>query len=608
MHSHHDRSAIHVRRHLGFTLTELMVAVVVLLVIILAVGRIFGTASAVVKAGEANADILQEVAAVEQLMRNDLNRISDEGFLLIQGVGVRNDVMASLGGGPLLDASFPADHIFRCDQIAFVADDLTISRQTQSMGYFEEQASFSDDAVVDYQGSANFRKTLPTPQSTASVVYYGHGLQLPFLPQNLGYLADADWSSVGGPAAPAAGQPWFRPTPGAQGRIELTEWPTGQNRPGLFNGSQPRAQNWTLARQETLLVDDYDSEPGHYLSKVYADDRNRNAAASFFDQAMESSRVDVLSNDLGRLRDAIRAAGPRGVADVVLNYRPRAEKRPPTLDKSDVLLTTSVLAGNCSNFVVDWTWSDGIGRELDLDLRLDPSENVSYAGAIRGVSHRGGVRLETGLEVSNAGEPGPIQEAGLRVPWFGFSDDNPNSGSPNVDVTYAASFLDGGIETLPAGATPFYDGQIRYYLPFHYHGDCDIFGNGPDAVDIGVGGGTLRPNPVGLIEGYGVNNDAPNAFPVDQPFGASVPVFRYFAFFGLNGDEPFVRDGEGRPITYQPAAGDTPWPIFRSDYTPWPSALRITATFHDTQAAIDGGRTVQFTIPLPDRVQDLPED
>ena len=52
------------RRSLGFTLTELMVAVVVLLVIILAVGRIFGTASDVVKAGEANANILQEISEI----------------------------------------------------------------------------------------------------------------------------------------------------------------------------------------------------------------------------------------------------------------------------------------------------------------------------------------------------------------------------------------------------------------------------------------------------------------------------------------------------------------------------------------------------------------
>ena len=124
----------------AFTLTELLVSIVVLLVVILAVGRIFGTASTVVKNGEANADILQETSAVEQLIRNDLARISDEGFLIIQCIGVRNDVMASLGGGSLLDPTKPADHIFRCDQMAFVADDLAISRQTQTMGDFTESA------------------------------------------------------------------------------------------------------------------------------------------------------------------------------------------------------------------------------------------------------------------------------------------------------------------------------------------------------------------------------------------------------------------------------------------------------------------------------------
>jgi hypothetical protein len=77
--------------------------------------------------------------------------------------------------------------------------------------------------------------------------------------------------------------------------------------------------------------------------------------------------------------------------------------------------------------------------------------------------------------------------------------------------------------------------------------------------------------------------------------------------FGLNGREPFVRDGENRPMTTASFTGGAPWPVYRSDYTPWPSALRITATFHDPQGAIEGGRTLQFTIPLPQRVQDLPE-
>ena len=579
-------------RH-AFTLTELMVAVVVLLVIILAVGRIFGTASDVVKAGEANANILQEVAAVEQLMRNDLDRISDEGILVVQGIGVRNDVMVFLGGGQLLDATLPPTHIFRCDQLAFVADDLAISRQTQKMGAFTE-AGLDGSGYVDYLGtSGGTRRTLPTPQSTTSLVYYGHGFQLPFLPQNLGYQADALWPSEGGDPI----QPWFRPAPGQQ-RISLQRWPQGTVAPGTFNGSQPPARNWTLSRQETLLADDYDGDDQHFMSKVTGTGVYRNAASGFFDDAMRSSRVDVLSNDLGRLRDAIREAGPRGVADVLLNYRPRAEKRPPTLDKSDVLLTTSVLAGNCSNFVVDWTWAEGVGRELDLDLRLDPSGQYGFAGAVRGVSHRGGLRPPIGTENGNV-----IAEPTGRMPWFGFSDDNPTSGSPNTDVSYAASHLGG------SAAGGFYDDSVRYYPPFHYHPDNRIFSgqfSGPGGA-LPFPGGTLRPNPVGVIEGFGLGNDQA-VTPVDQPFGADVPIYRYFAFFGLNGNEPFVRDGAGRPITVTPDGSDVPWPVYRSDYTPWPSALRITATFHDPEGAIEGGRSVQFTIPLPDRVQDLPEE
>ena len=579
-------------RH-AFTLTELMVSVVVLLVIILAVGRIFGTASDVVKAGEANANILQEVAAVEQLMRNDLDRISDEGFLVVQGVGVRNDVMVFLGGGQLLDPTLPSNHIFRCDQLAFVADDLAISRQTQKMGAFSE-AGLDGSGYVDYLGnSGGDRRTLPTPQSTTSLVYYGHGFQLPFLPQNLGYQADALWPSEGGQAI----QPWFRPAPG-QDRISLQRWPQGTVAPGTFNGSQPPARNWTLSRQETLLADDYDGNAEHYLSKVTGTGVYRNAASNFFDDAMRSSRVDVLSNDLGRLRDIIRSTGPRGVADVILNYRPRAEKRPPTLDKSDVLLTTNVLAGNCSNFVVDWMWSEGVGRELDLDLRLDPSGQYDFAGAVRGVSHRGGLRPPIGTESGNV-----ISEPTGRLPWFGFSDDDPTSGNPNTDVSYAASHLDSPVPN------DFYGDSVRYYPPFHYHPDNTSFSGDFSAPGeaFPFPGGTLRPNPIGVIEGFGLATDQ-SVTPVDQPFGADVPIYRYFAFFGLNGKEPFVRDGAGRPITFSPNGEDTPWPVYRSDYTPWPSALRITATFHDPVEAIEGGRTVQFTIPLPDRVQDLPEE
>ncbi|MCP4067866.1 MAG: prepilin-type N-terminal cleavage/methylation domain-containing protein [Phycisphaeraceae bacterium] len=548
----------------GFTLTELLVAIVVLLVIILAVGRIFGTASTVVKNGEANADILQETAAVEQLIRNDLARISDEGFMIIQCIGVRNDVNTVVNGGPLLDPTKPAGHIFRADQLAFVADDLAISRQTQTMGAFIENANGF------YTG-----ETSPTPQSTSSIVYYGHGVQFPFLPKNLGVTADVDPSyNI---------QPWFRPSPAdTSARVELQRWPQGTALPGQYNGSQPDATDWTLARQETLMADDGQGNLRNFLTTP----ANRNSAEAIFDDAMEASRVDVVATDVGRLRESIRNLGPDGVVNTLLNYRPRAEKRPPTLDKSDVLLTTSVLAGNCSNFVIDWTWSDGVGRELELDF--DPQSN--FAGILRGVSHRGGFRPGVG------NEPAEVVEASLPQPWFGFADNSSDSGNPNLDVTFASAYLGGS----------FYDRAVRLHAPLAYHPANQILGGQqPPSFDF-FPDSTVEsfvPQAVSTIEGIG----GAGGSVVDQPFGSSVPVYRYRAFFGLNGKEPFVRDGSGRPITAAAAGGD-PWPVYRTDYTPWPSALRITATFHDNRDAIEGGRLVQFTIPLPKRVQDLPED
>ena len=548
----------------GFTLTELLVAIVVLLVIILAVGRIFGTASTVVKNGEANADILQEAAAVEQLIRNDLARISDEGFMIIQCIGVRNDVNTVVNGGPLLDATKPAGHIFRADQLAFVADDLAISRQTQTMGAFVENANGF------YTG-----ETSPTPQSTASIVYYGHGVQFPFLPKNLGVTADVDPSyNV---------QPWFRPSPAdTSARVELQRWPQGTALPGQYNGSQPDASDWTLARQETLMADDGQGNLRNFLSSP----ANRNSAEAIFDDAMEASRVDVVATDMGRLRESIRNLGPDGVVTTLLNYRPRAEKRPPTLDKSDVLLTTSVLAGNCSNFVIDWTWSDGVGRELELDF--DPQSN--FEGILRGVSHRGGFRPGVG------NEPAEVVESSLPQPWFGFADSNSDSGNPNLDVTFASAYLDGS----------FYDREVRLHAPLAYHPANQILGGQqPPGFDFFPDSNveSFFPQAVSTIEGIG----GAGGSVVDQPFGSGVPVYRYRAFFGLNGKDPFVRDGSGRPLTAAATGGD-PWPVYRTDYTPWPSALRITATFHDNRDAIEGGRLVQFTIPLPKRVQDLPED
>ena len=547
----------------GFTLTELLVAIVVLLVVILAVGRIFGTVSGVVKTGEANADILQETAAIEQLMRRDLARISDEGFLLIQCIGVRNDVMQALGGGQLLDPSKPADHIFRCDQMAFVKEDLAVSRATQGM------SSFSEQSTGAYTGAT------PTPQSTASVVYYGHGVSFPNFGQGISQLVDVN---------PGEGvQPWSRPFP-ANGRVSLQRWPTG-GQAGQANGVQPAAPNWVLARQETLLADDGDGYPRSF----HAPTAIRNSAEAIFDSAMESGRVDVVASDLGRIRKTIQDAGPNAaqqLADTLLNYRPRAEKRPPTLDRSDILLAANTLASNCSNFVIDWTWSDGIGQDLELDLDIGFESNSSnqrdFKGAFRGVSFNGGARSGIGFE-----ERDVVFETPRPVPWFGFADANSSSGNPNLDVNFASEFLGGG---------DFKSDAVRFHAPIAYHPNNAIFRNAAPSGEF-ENLGRLQPVAIGNIEGP----------VVDRPFGDDVGIYRYRAYFGLNGKEPFVLDSQGRPLTQVLDGAEDAWPVYRSDYTPWPSAIRITATFHDNRGAIEGGRLVQFTIPLAARVQDLPE-
>ena len=102
----------------AFTLSELMVAVVILVVVIVATSKMFGTASKVTGLGQAGAAVLQEAAAVERQLRSDFERLSREGFFVIRCVAVPNDVNLS-GGGPLLNASLPADAIIRADQLLF---------------------------------------------------------------------------------------------------------------------------------------------------------------------------------------------------------------------------------------------------------------------------------------------------------------------------------------------------------------------------------------------------------------------------------------------------------------------------------------------------------
>lgn len=553
------------RRSRAFTLTELMVAVVVLLVVILAVGRIFGTASTVVSNGEGNAEILQEAASLEGLLRSDLDRISEQGVLLIQCVAVRNDVMEDFGApGRLLEPTLPADHWFRCDQMFFIAEDLAVSRQTQGMNSYIETASGV------YGGES------PAPQSTGSIIYYGHGFQVPFAPVSSVPLDVAQPIRIDGQQVPI--QPWWRPLFDGNNAPDLLSWPDEQYF-GPCNIEQPIPAQWAMGRQELLMADGGDTAGFHYLSNPGTS--SPNASGRLLDRAdtgneikflrspARNSRVDVVTTDASQFRDFIQYLDPDPavaggeLADGLFNYRPRTEKRPASLTREDALLTANTLLGNCSSFTIDWTWADGTGRELDID----PATGL--AGTMRGFSTRGGRRPPVRDEDSTQA----IDEADVPTPWFGLA-----------------------IGNLAGEVGPAFDlgRRDRLHPPLSYADGAIFTGNPPD---LNLGSlVTASPRVGACIEGN-------TAF--DQPYGSN-KILRYRAYFGLNGDEPFVRESDGRPIVV-PGPGGT-WPVLRGDYTPWPSAIRITTKIHDAKGAIEGGRDIQFTIPLPERVQDLPED
>jgi hypothetical protein len=69
-------------------------------------------------------------------------------------------------------------------------------------------------------------------------------------------------------------------------------------------------------------------------------------------------------------------------------------------------------------------------------------------------------------------------------------------------------------------------------------------------------------------------------------------VILYEAFFGFNRETALDLSGV---------------PNAALGFTPWPSAIRITMTLHDTDTRLESGRELQFVIELPSRVRGTAE-
>ncbi len=368
----------------SFTLTELMIAVIVLLVVIVATSKIFGTASKVTGLGQAGAAVLQETAAIERRIRADFDAISREGFLAIRCVAVRNSVNLA-AGGPLLDPDLPPGAWIRADQIVFFTNGV--------------------QSVQGFRAAAGIQRK---GQGMTARIYYGHGFQVPQGPPAEKESDDLTLAidPVLGPADPIV--PWYRGPFRDFQKIRFQRFAgtdpydyTSDGSADEYNINQPPALSWLLSRQAVVLVDDGGDASAGGLNVYLASGGvgGVRSTAWISDDVIINGRVDAaagrLSNfdrsGMGEIRVQVTDDGHGTLTnwyptqrDIIggLVFYPRAERHAPSMSRVDQALTNHTLASACSSFTVDWTYGPGagFGNALYPGVQVDPRAEQPWFG------------------------------------------------------------------------------------------------------------------------------------------------------------------------------------------------------------------------------------
>lgn len=551
-------SFIHrIRAAAAFTLTELLIAVGVLVVVIVAAAQIFASASKVSAVAEANADLLQTAAAIESQIRADFANIPKNGFMVLQQVEV-----SPINATPQQTIDPDLGNVeIRADQVAFFTRGARTTTQ-----YTGSQNVFAANGVA--------REWLP--ESAVARVYYGHGYLAPTVPLNFGPTFYEDTNAP--------------PVPWKSGRVETERWDTGQI--GTAANIPPvKASQWPLVRMATLMGTDGVVNPRYGNASVNASIRLfasravrlgplSTAYPTVYDPLWTSGRVDVCKwqpDDLfsqmayqpaanqsvsaipfiqnpanvwslpsSRLRmiqtlaawavPATSVSPSNGSNQLYVAY-PRVEKAALSAAKSDQMLSAPILAANCSSFKVEWTWADGVGRD--------------WGGTTGGGNADGTEGL--GMYIA----PRATQ------PWFGL--DIPSIGLAQNQVKPLSN-----CRTWIDNAAGEAWGSV--------------------GLPLVTGRGGVNPSDELVTSVEGVINRAGDGEISNRPVwrtGSDQGSKRvYQAVFGFNQDDA---------SEVNPAATE------RGPYTPLPSALRITVRLHDPLGRIEGGREFQFIVDLPRR-------
>lgn len=597
----------------AFTIVELLTAIGLLAVVILAASKILGTTTQVSGLGEANSNVTQEAEAVEKQLRQDLARLDLDGYLVVRCVGVRNDVNRVRYGNqaPLLNPVLPADAVLRCDQVVF----------------FMKGAEDTQQFIGGNADSAQAGKVAPRASSARAM--YGHGVQFPELTP-VSEISPNRLDPIGFDDGPLV--PWAWDAPGS-GRLETAGSQSGGG--PTVNGAQPEARQWVLARQSILLADDGGSALLHQgfpaiptLVESAAGGTTPDGSIATGNlvpaNGLDASRTDVCSQSLAGVRRTLERLGTGerrvwlgndGIRNRIVNATfgaqpwtlglgayPRAEKRAPSTHRLDLMLTSPTVLRNCSDFMVDWTWADRTGQVLNPDGSVAVLAQPLAAG--NGPSPiLWGVR-QLGYEQANPSAVvirpttwnGTVPllpylpdwfTNGVPNAWFGFGDYGigegpgskriPNEPRQVVSVQWPRTWF------WRNGETPFEMVMCQVGAPVHY---VPIDGAIPTRIE----------GPALNVGGTSGSNG-----PWARPYGGGVPVYVYTAVFGFNNQYPTetvtVTDNTGLTTTRT---------VLRDDYTPWPSALRFTMRIHDAGGKLAEGRLYQFVVDLPRRVVRTP--
>lgn len=362
-------------RRRGFTLTELLVAIAVVIGIMLAVSKIFSTVSTVSGVGEATTDVMQESAAIGRQLRTDLSGLAPDTPFMIRCVSVANNV----NGAALLNPNLAPDARIRADQLVF----------------FANGQHFVHNFLT---GDRAFQRV----QSSLARIYFGHAFQL--------RGASRPVDVTGAPRAfdVEPGEVVFPWTSGEVGAVRTTFpagttggsnfFSTGSNTP--VNILQPGAQNWLLVRQPVLLLDDDLNAPSDDSKVMYLREALSGRSIMIDDpQAgpspqVRDGRVDVAASELGELRRRIQyfpngnprtwRTGTGGGTDQFstiadqLMYYPRAERSAPSVHRIDQALTNHVIGTACSSVRIEWTYENGTGEVVDASGTFHPGVQTTF--------------------------------------------------------------------------------------------------------------------------------------------------------------------------------------------------------------------------------------